>query len=266
MDSILMADIFNTVKSRLPTGVKDALKGTVVEDIYRHKTVASLRGRHVALQRISVNSPAGRLELSIPESAGPYRMRNTPGGYEPAFVSALADDLTRQTVYYDVGAGYGYNCVVAETVGVDSANIHGFEADHFRYPILTQNLNRASHAVKAFVDRISDDKRLALDDYLSQSKPPDIITIDVEGGEYDVLFGAQQLLASYRPVLYVELHPELLPSHITVTDLFEFLRSFGYELTATDHRKRKQEWAPATVTELPLNRSTPSPTCMLRAD
>ncbi|WP_237561304.1 FkbM family methyltransferase [Halostella pelagica] len=261
-----MADIFNTVKSRLPTGVKDTLKGTVVEDIYRHETVASLRGRSAALQRITVDSSVGRLELSVPESAGPYRMRNTLGGYEPAFVAALADDLTHQSVYYDVGAGYGYNCVVAETVGVNSANIHGFEADHFRYPILSRNLDDTSNTVKAFVDRVSDDKQLALDDYRPRSEPPDVITIDVEGGEYDVLLGAQQLLASYRPVLYVELHPELLPSDITVADLFEYLQSFGYELTATDHRKRGQEWVAAMATELPLNRSTSSPTCMLRAD
>lgn len=39
---------------------------------------------------------------------------------------------------------------------------------------------------------------------------PDIITCDVEGSEFQVLLGAQNLLDRYKPVLFPSIHPEML--------------------------------------------------------
>jgi FkbM family methyltransferase len=49
---------------------------------------------------------------------------------------------------------------------------------------------------------------LSLDDYVRKERLalPDFVKIDVEGAEADVLRGAEALLSSKRPVLYLETH------------------------------------------------------------
>ncbi|MBI3876790.1 MAG: FkbM family methyltransferase [Verrucomicrobia bacterium] len=54
-------------------------------------------------------------------------------------------------------------------------------------------------------------------------RPPDVIKIDVEGGEWLVLQGGRELLAKHHPVLLVEVH------HIRLLfDIQPFLASLGY--------------------------------------
>ena len=48
---------------------------------------------------------------------------------------------------------------------------------------------------------------LSLDEVVSQGNPlPDLIKIDVEGGGYGVIRGAQALLAKHRPAFFFEVH------------------------------------------------------------
>lgn len=79
-------------------------------------------------------------------------------------------------------------------------------------------------------------------DLLSESfGAPDAITMDIEGGEYLALLGAERVLREEKPLLWVSIHPDLLQSHHGVTDeqVHSFLTSVGYEGThlATDHEE-----------------------------
>jgi len=48
---------------------------------------------------------------------------------------------------------------------------------------------------------------VSLDEYLeSGSRPPDLIKIDVEGGETEVLRGGAKLFATKRPLIIAEIH------------------------------------------------------------
>jgi FkbM family methyltransferase len=70
---------------------------------------------------------------------------------------------------------------------------------------------------------------IALDDFMRDRPPPDIIKIDVEGAELRVLRGAARLLAQHRPVLFFE-------SFEHGADILEQLRPLGYVAWDTDER------------------------------
>jgi len=67
---------------------------------------------------------------------------------------------------------------------------------------------------------------------------PNLVKVDVEGGEWDVLQGAQQTLARCRPTLLLSVHPPALAKiGITPERLFSFLAAQGYQtrVLAQDH-------------------------------
>jgi FkbM family methyltransferase len=77
----------------------------------------------------------------------------------------------------------------------------------------------------------------SLDDYVSrQSLRPDLLKIDVEGGEAHVLAGASRILREYRPDLCIELHNDLLRRCGHVPEmLLKQLILLDYEVRRVDH-------------------------------
>ncbi len=78
-----------------------------------------------------------------------------------------------------------------------------------------------------------------LDSVLMPELPPgeklDFVQIDVEGAEWDVLRGMEQLLARDRPVLLVELHGPLLPRFgTTKTEFLRWLADRAYDAKWVD--------------------------------
>ena len=56
---------------------------------------------------------------------------------------------------------------------------------------------------------------IALDDSIAGGGPvPQLVKIDVEGGEYEVLRGGTKLFEKYRPIMVVEVHHEQAASQI----------------------------------------------------
>ena len=69
---------------------------------------------------------------------------------------------------------------------------------------------------------------------------PTAITMDVEGGEMDVLLGAKYTLATHRPKVWVSVHPTFLPNYgYEDLDVHDFMRSMKYDqvFLATDHEE-----------------------------
>ena len=67
---------------------------------------------------------------------------------------------------------------------------------------------------------------ISLDDFFfsdGRGEPPNLIKIDVEGGEFEVLSGARRLLGDFRPSILCEIH-----SHETVKPVEKFLADCGY--------------------------------------
>ena len=58
----------------------------------------------------------------------------------------------------------------------------------------------------------------------------DIIKIDVEGGEYDVLRGANRILLQYHPLLIFEFGTAAKAYHVDASMIYDFLEESGYRL------------------------------------
>lgn len=90
--------------------------------------------------------------------------------------------------------------------------------------------------------------KIRLDDFAVTVRPPDAITIDVEGSEAKVLAGAERILEKYRPLVWVSVHPDFMAQMYgqTPDDLFKLMESVGYERRhlATDHEEHYVFWHP----------------------
>lgn len=67
----------------------------------------------------------------------------------------------------------------------------------------------------------------------------DIITIDVEGSEFEVLKGAAKILKTHRPTVFVSVHPEFMFRMFDqyTAELVKFMTDLGYgfEILGFDH-------------------------------
>lgn len=84
-----------------------------------------------------------------------------------------------------------------------------------------------------------DISKITLDDYAAKHKPPDVITIDVEGAELKVLQGASNLLMTKLPLVFVSVHPEFMFNEYKSyeNELHYFMKCLGYNgyFLAHDH-------------------------------
>ena len=105
---------------------------------------------------------------------------------------------------------------------------------------------------------------IRLDDYADGTgDPPDVITMDVEGSELHVLWGARRLLQEHRPVVFVSVHPESMVAHYGVyqNELNTYMALAGYErhFLAHDH---EQHWVFQHPENRRLHITTPEVTAL----
>ena len=82
-------------------------------------------------------------------------------------------------------------------------------------------------------------QQITLDDYVFRNGlVPDTIKIDVEGAEAAVLFGSKETLRSYKPIIFLSVHPaELAATAQGLDGLLELIHGCGYrcfELNGTE--------------------------------
>jgi FkbM family methyltransferase len=64
---------------------------------------------------------------------------------------------------------------------------------------------------------------------------PDVIKIDTEGYEYNVLMGGLEYLKSYRPLMFVELHPRFTQMYgTTISQVFDVQKEANYTIKGLD--------------------------------
>jgi FkbM family methyltransferase len=191
--------------------------------------------------------------------------------HEPPVTLELVAQIRTARVFADVGAHIGYFGCVAGAVN-RRLQVFLFEMNHNLIGIIERNLaaNRLDNCRivnQAVADRSkpiayprdSTDPGLSiqtpsgqpdggtevvveavsLDDFfLAQGVVPDVIKIDVQGAELQALQGAERLLRKHHPVLFLELHPQIIGRFGgTVGELHELLMRHGYRLRRiADHR------------------------------
>jgi FkbM family methyltransferase len=185
------------------------------------------------------------------------------GTYEPELQAALRELVQTGSIAYDVGANIGYiSLMLARRVGPDG-RVFAFEALLDNVNRLRENLalngmaQRVTVVPGAVVDRAGavsflvgpsggmgkaegsagrqdveynqaiSVTGLSLDEFVFQqgNPPPQLIKIDIEGGEVLALPGMARLLKEFHPLILMELHgPEAAQAAWTV------LQAAGYRI------------------------------------
>lgn len=180
------------------------------------------------------------MRLHLPDEARLWR-----GEHELIVQKAMLAAIGAGSIVYDIGAHAGSIALgVARLVG-PSGRVVAFEADPANVESLRQNAERNhltaslqiisaalwSHSANSIAFRRSGVRRshggvetdthppvlgtgelievpaITLDDFIANGGPvPQLIKIDVEGGEHEVLGGGTRLFATHRPLLIAEVH------------------------------------------------------------
>ena len=176
------------------------------------------------------------------------------GQMEPEQTAAICDTLGRGKVFFDVGANVGYYTILASPLVSDEGRVVAFEPVMRNLTFLQRHvqLNSAQN-VSILPFAVSDSCGLARFSFGSghalghldkaeRSKTivptitldriaeemgiiPDVIKIDVEGGESEVLAGAARILKQAKPAIFLSTHsPQLRAACL------QYLSEFGYSV------------------------------------
>lgn len=197
------------------------------------------------------------------------------GTHEPLSTEIFLRHLFPGDHIIDIGSNIGYFLLLeARKVG-SSGCLLGFEPVAEVYSVLQGNVQRSKHANiqlfpcaigakdetaqfyeseipnwgslvrdDRFLPRRSTTVQVKQLDTLLQGMPgvrPKALRMDIEGGELDVLNGAQATLREYKPCLFIEFHPFVLGWEPTRAALLG-LRDLGYTSGALVERTWDQPW------------------------
>jgi FkbM family methyltransferase len=269
LDAIVRVRRNNLAFRRWSDGVVDRLRG-------RDVTV-----RHGVAKDLILNS--GYSNVSYEFALGALEPDS-----ERAFLTLLRPGMT----FYDIGANLGWLSLIAARLVGPSGKVVSFEPLDANVRIVEHNLRAngfENAAVLALalgnVDgsaqflRSSDPSWGMLastgfepGDFVAETTvtvrrldnavrefhlpPPQTMKIDVEGGEVDVLLGAENTIATFRPLMLVELHG-------TNTAVADILRRYHYE-TSLPGSAVAIENAPGNVHVFAIPREHPDRADLLR--
>jgi len=186
------------------------------------------------------------------------------GSHEPEMIEALGTHLKLGSVFYDVGANIGVFSLTAASMVGESGRVLAFEPSSHNLPYFQRSLSQPGASIIAlhqialgtsdgtmtFDNRGAMSGRLleasdqtvaavsvavrSIDSLVAEGQPaPDVIKIDVEGGEGAVLEGAAETLVRHRPVVICEMHAD---NPDGIRRAFAALTQAGYALTTLTGR------------------------------
>ena len=185
------------------------------------------------------------------------------GTYETDLQQAARKFTHPGMVIYDIGANIGYISLVFARLSGENGSVYSFEALAENIQRLTHNiqLNHLQDRIRVNACAVVDSTRtvtfkthssgamgkvvgsagrdehylqkiqvngLALDDFvfIQKNPAPDLIKMDIEGGEVLAIQGMRRILKESRPVFFIELHGEE-----SARVVWESLTGCGYELS-----------------------------------
>jgi FkbM family methyltransferase len=183
------------------------------------------------------------------------------GAYEQELVALMKRTLKSGMTVVDVGANIGYVSALAAGLVGDTGQVHAFEPIPQNVSRLRQNLSafRWAHLYPCAVGEVSgkatiyfnesesgwaslmmsddlgrrtDVDVIRLDDWARDCdiNRVDFLKIDIEGGEFHALRGAQEMLSRFRPIIVAELNAVCLArDHRKPEDVLALLLGLGYK-------------------------------------
>lgn len=185
--------------------------------------------------------------------------------HEPLTTHLMIKELKENMVCVDLGSNIGYYAVIESNIIGESGKIFAIEPSPVNFPILRLNLeNQKKNNFLAYNIAIGDknedmefiistksnwskirmnneninsaDKIIkipvkTLDSFVIENNITkiDILRMDVEGFEYNIILGANNVLEKYKPKIFVEIHKMYLGKEKTC-EIFNDLKNKGYEI------------------------------------
>ena len=181
-------------------------------------------------------------ELYLPKHRAERPDWYTGQGWEKQRHKSMKDNIGKGDVVYYVGAEEGEFPALCQKWGAEVVLFEPNPAVWSHYPVIwkanklddplgfyggfasnktTSNASvsfddiasveiEGAHGFKELYLEADNYPQVKIDDYVKNSKPPTAISIDVEGSEFEVLKGAEQVIKKYRPKIWLSLHPEFL--------------------------------------------------------
>jgi FkbM family methyltransferase len=186
--------------------------------------------------------------------------------HEKIVTEMLIKVLDGAKCFVDIGANLGwYTCLACKHM--PQGIVYGFEMDDLNFAFLQKNIainsctnvevhnlaisdssgvlsyKRESNRPSPLFRLTSGDtdknsaglvsvSSITLDDFFkSKELMPDVIKIDVEGAEMNVLRGMRRITREFKPTLFLEVHPDNLPSFNTSSSaILSLLIDNGYKV------------------------------------
>jgi len=218
------------------------------------------KGLKIRAQKMSGNYIDGRNELCVQE--------------------VITQHLSRGDVFYDVGANVGFfSLMAARLVGV-AGIVYAFEPVPANVTVLTANVflnhfenimvvpkavaiaNSRAHLIitqhpggaklttvdtplNSRIKRVIPVDVISLDEWLQESsaRPPTLVKIDVEGAEFQVIQGMQQIIRRFRPKIVYEIdHPREDSLQEIKIQLDVFFQRSGYRVSPLEDAYPHIRW------------------------
>jgi FkbM family methyltransferase len=224
----------------------------------------AFRALQPILARGTVRMPFGlaanlKLATAYIDLGGAQTFNVIRGTHEPMVQEAMRRVLKPGSVFWDVGANIGFHSLVAACLVGEGGRVVSIDPEETNIVAVTTNarinslpnistIQAAATASSGPVEILSvrytlwtrlatvghhpfergrrTVRGLALDDLLAAGgvPAPDLVKIDVEGGELEVLEGMSEVLREHRPAIIVEMHGK-------TASVAEVLRAAGYVLS-----------------------------------
>lgn len=161
--------------------------------------------------------------------------------WEPKLAELLYSnfkELKNDYVFWDIGAAFGVFSILSKKC-VPSSTVISIEPYWVRRCILYINtvFTNKLKVINLFVSNVDSKKKIRLSTLAEKlNHTPDIIKMDIEGGEYEAILGSLDWLEVNKPILIMEFHKGIMERQNKNYDLIiEKLGEIGYILKPVDH-------------------------------
>jgi FkbM family methyltransferase len=230
--------LVDSLLNQLPIGVVKSISALQWRAPWLRKAYLLAASRYTGRDGVIQRGPAQGLRFNSGPACNAGFLLGT---YEPCVQEIYAALIRPGMTVYDVGANVGFLSVLAAKLAGSHGRVICFEplpanADAIEHncsingfqnmTVIREALGRKQERAEFLVSANVGWGRLAglpagapgdlteklmvpvnsLDHWLRELAPPDVIKIDIEGGEIEMLEGARQMLSEIRPIVLVELH------------------------------------------------------------
>jgi FkbM family methyltransferase len=182
--------------------------------------------------------------------------------YEPAVTNHVKKLIQEKNhCFLDIGSHYGFYTAYIGALNPET-EIHSFEPNSKFFSILTKNIEINNIKAEVYQFALSDSRgqipfsnrsmkandknnleiveSITFDELSEKNSiKPDIVKLDVHGGEGKVLFGMKKTLREYIKHIYLELHPNELLVDYSIKDIIDLLIASGFELFEINRFRRE---------------------------